>query len=490
MSIVLAEEDFPIAIMVEDIPLETDNPPFFEQNEIIAPVLDLARAMGLYASNAPGDSAKEDIWVDDEVYYTRLCIYISPFWNSGPRMEIAGGGIIDNTVPPKMIDDCVYVPLRPFADVFGYNVQWDEQTKTAYLTNKLNIPFFTGKVDNTKYSLINDRLFIHMPEGAEARNSHYGGIMGSSTNDDYETNLMLIGNDQTIEVKANELYAYSTGDLKKDAALFVDMLNNRYTRPAKYFISETVDKETLAFISLRPETYDNWSDFLIEGALVQTADNTLVFVGVYADQKAMKYSDDCQKLARQIINSLESGTRILSAEGQLFSMEGYSIKLVPGYIPKLNRGPDFDVWYFNKLTTLDDVGSSFGIYRGNHPSYDNSEKVTNTTKDIVLSRMITWRIYSETPGKFDEKSYAETIILTGIGGWDTYMHIFASPSSETDWKDIRKMVRSLNDVDGSATVTIWIFYGLILIFIFGIILLVIRKRKKAKRLMNKESAPS
>ena len=88
-----------------------------------------------------------------------------------------------------------------------------------------------------------------------------------------------------------------------------------------------------------------------------------------------------------------------------------------------------------------------------------------------------WRIHTETPGLFDESCYAETIIRTGISGWDAYMHIFASPDSETDWKNIREMVRSLRDIKGTATLYIWLIYGLILAFVICIVLLLVRKRR-------------
>lgn len=477
----LAAEASPIVIVVDGVPLETDRPPFLEQDEIMATVQDLATAMGLDAFNSPGG---EDIWVDDPVFHTRLIVSFSDNPSADPRMEVVAGETISDRLPPKMVDGYLYVPLEPFAEVFGYSVDWDQQTRTATVANKLEASFFAGKSANTKYSLINDRLFVYLPAGAEARSDHYSGIMGSGSSDDGETSLVMTGNDQTLEVKANEVYAYSTGDLKKDAALYVDLLNSRYAQPAAYSISEAVVAEDFAFISIQPQIHDYWSDYLVEGALVRAADHTLVFVGVYGDQKAMTYPEDCRSLARQIISSLESGARLLPVEGQLYSIGDYTIKLAPDYIPTLYHGPDFEVRYFNKLTTLDKVSSSFGIYRGNHPAYDDTKKVTDTLKDRAFGRKITWRLYTDLPGVFDANSYAETIIRTGTSGWDTYLHIFASPASETDWQDILVMVRSLNGANDSARFTTGFIYGLMIVVVSGIIMLVIRKRKKAKRLMN------
>jgi hypothetical protein len=98
----------------------------------------------------------------------------------------------------------------------------------------------------------------------------------------------------------------------------------------------------------------------------------------------------------------------------------------------------------------------------------------------VLSRVITWRLFTDAPGQFNENSYAEVIIRTGLSGWDTYMHIYAYPASESDWNAIREMVRSLHDEKGTATFLIWLLYGTILAIIIIVaitILLIIRKRR-------------
>lgn len=153
-------------------------------------------------------------------------------------------------------------------------------------------------------------------------------------------------------------------------------------------------------------------------------------------------------------------------------------------------GIDFNVWYFNKLVTIGDISSSFGIYCGGQTTYDNEEKPKKIVRDIVLSRIVKWRIHTEVSGKFDENSYAEIIILSDIDINDwyiTYMHIFASPSSESDWKIIREMVHSLSDTKGTATLIIWVFYGIILSIVFLVILLIVRKRKKVRQLANKQN---
>jgi len=330
-----------------------------------------------------------------------------------------------------------------------------------------------------------------MPENAENQNAWHGGIMGAATDSEYEVNLLLSGNGQTITVNVSELYLYSTGDIQKDASLLIDIINaenNEYPAPVLFDLSNPVKIDDIEFIVMQPISIkSNYnSDYFIMSALVRNIDNTLMFVKVYADAKAMKYPEDCINIAQKIVNSIKSGNRSLIVDGQKLNMGDYTIQIAPGYVPKFSQGVDFDVWYFNKLVSIGNIRSSFGIYFGGNTGYDSEKKPVKTAREIVLSRIVKWRIYAKTPELLYGGSYAETIILTDISVdfpyyYATYIDIFASPSSESDWKIIREMVRSLHDVNGKTTLMIWIFYGIIFAIIIFIILLIIRKRKKYMR---------
>jgi len=482
-----------IYINIDGIPLTTKNLSFIEQGEIMVPVQDLARAMDIDVFGMPDFyDVDAEIILSDKLYYTDLFVGINDGYSG---LDVRGANyskyidmdwsIDDNYVRPMMIDGCVYVPLHPVAAVFCFDVQWDEDAKTATLTNKLKIPFFTDRNVNKGYSLLNNRLTISLPEGVKIRDTRDNGIRDSDTDGDYETSILFSGNYQTLEVKASELFAYSTGDLKKDAELFINLLNKRYFEPAVYSTSKPVIMGNLAYISIRPMKYDSLSDYLVEGALVRGADNMLVFVGVYADHKAMTYPEDCHDMAQKMIDSLKSGARVLVVEKQSILMDDYTIQLAPGYLPNVYRGPDFDVWYFNKLVTLDDIRSSFSIYRGNHPSYDESEIPTYTVEDKALNNSITWSVFLDESKQFGDNSYAKTLIRTGFSGWDQFMSIVAYPASESDWKIIREMVRSMHSVnDVTTSYPLWLWCCLIFVLTACIILLLVFKRRKTRQMKN------
>ena len=184
-----------------------------------------------------------------------------------------------------------------------------------------------------------------------------------------------------------------------------------------------------------------------------------------------------------------------------------SIQVASGFVPRLNRGVDFEVWYFIKLVAIGEAGSSFGIYRGNGPAYGASEIPMSSVKEVVLGRKTSWRLSTSAPGVFDINSHADVLIETGIRGGLTFMHIFASPFSESDWDTIREMVRSLRDEsgtyrhisppdssgsgwsvreivrsfrygNGSNTFVLWSLCCVLLVVIVFAILLVIRKRRR------------
>ena len=216
---VFAAEDTPV-IIFNGTPIETpDAMPFMEQNEIMVPVKYIAEAMGFKVSGWNAYRA----FVHDEVHNIQLIADVMS--DSANRMFNAGDGRrkgeIDNSVPPMKVGNHIYVPLRPFADAFDYDVQWNENTKTATLVNQLDLSFFAGKEANIAHSLLNDRLIISMPEGTENQNVHFGGIMGGIVGGETEINLVLFGNGQTLTVNVSELYMYSTGDLNNDALLFI-----------------------------------------------------------------------------------------------------------------------------------------------------------------------------------------------------------------------------------------------------------------------------
>jgi hypothetical protein len=431
--------------------------------------------------------------VHDEIHNIQLVVDVVS--GSPDRMFNAGGGRrrgeIDNSVPPMKVGSHIYVPLHSFANAFDYDVQWDENTKTAILFNQLDSSFFAGKEANVAHSLLSNRLTIYMPEGAENENVHFGGIMGGIVGGETEINLILFGNGQTLTVNVSELYMYSTGDLNNDALLFIDSIHANPNNVLKNASFESI-KISNTIIIIQLIIIDAIDSDFIMGALVRAVDDTLVAVKIYADQKAMTYPEDCKNLAMQIIDSIEIGSRSLNADGQTLDIGDFTIQVAPGYVPFI-RDLYHHVWHFTKLVTIGDTQSFFGIYRGNHPSYDDSEKPTKTIKDIVLSRIITWRLIKDAPGQFNENSFAEVIIRTGVSGWDTYMHIYAFPSSESDWNDIREMVRSLHDEKGAATFFIWLLYGTILAIIIIVtvtILLVIHKRRKRKQLTKPEEVAS
>ncbi|MCL2671348.1 MAG: copper amine oxidase N-terminal domain-containing protein [Clostridiales bacterium] len=455
--------------------------PFMEQDEVMVPVYPLAEALGFKVE--AWDSTTT--FVHDTVYDIQLMVRLH---NDRPYMHFGGGGrSIDNRVPPMQIGNQVYVPLRPFADAFDYMVEWDENTKTATLINKTDTPYFAGKEADTTYSVLNDRLFISLPEGAALETAHYGGLMGASVDAEYEAIFVLSGNAQTILVNVSEEYAYSTGDIEEDAALYVADINAREAHYLKNTMATPIRLHDA--VALLPPSASAAADadmVYVTGALARAADDTLLYVGIYADKKAMLYPEDCRRLAEQITRSVEAGPRALNVDGRTVDMGGFTIDVAPGYIPKLYMGPDFEVWYFIKPVTIDEAESTFGIYLGSWASYDDTEKPFRTEKDRVLGREIVWRI--------DKDNAAEVLIRTRTQGWDTQMHIFASPATDADWETMREMARSLqgeteatDEVKRQGTnnltaIVIWSVSGLLLAAVFLAVLLLIRKQRRRKEL--------
>jgi hypothetical protein len=317
-------------------------------------------------------------------------------------------------------------------------------SNTAYTLNESeSIPSANPTTDTT-FSLLNDRLFMDMPSDATQENVHVGGIMGSDVGDKHETLFLFERHEAAFTVYVSELFAYGSSDLVEDATRIAAELSDNTIDGFLMLSNERVqDTLTMVSIELDPcgSLRTNQGNFL-GGELVRTQENLLLLVSIYGDDAAEENRSASLDLTRKILASIRAGTRAIDVTGRSYAMEDHAIQLLPGYVPNVNIGPDFTVWYFSKLSTFGVPSPSFGIYVGNHPS---AKLASDTTLvDEALGIPMTWHLSLNESGQFDENTHAEALVqLTSecVFG-SSYWHFFANPDSEADFAEIRQMVRS------------------------------------------------
>ena len=317
----------------------------------------------------------------------------------------------------------------------------------------LHAPLLHGKTADTLFSILDGRFSIMMPDGTVDEALYYGGIMGTVSDSKTETYLSLATEGQTFFVQAQELFMYSTGDLTRDIAIL--LIDGLGSTEEGYIISEIVNVSDIQFITISPREINTSDSILLKGALINMSDNTLVYLGIYADAGAFVYKEDCIMMAEYVINTIQGGDRLLDTDNKTIEIfsglkteRNYIFEIDRDYIYVHEKGIDFDVFYFYKLVAIDDEQPTFGIYIGGNPSHFGSLFENHTQiNDLLMGQNIIWDVYSSEAGVIDNDTFAETLIdyVEQFGQYELhiYTHIFVMPHSQSDWNAIMSMLRAI-----------------------------------------------
>ena len=420
-----------IDVFVDGKEVIFDAPPFIEGDHVLVPVRSIAEALDfdvewlpnlncVIIKSKPGKPEKSiDIFIGE--YYALVD-------NRGINLDS----------PAKISGDRTFVPLRFVSENMGADVVWNGKTHTVQITNTLHSPLLKGKTADTVFSILDGRFSIKMPGGSSNEAAGYGGIMGSAADSSEETHISISAQDQEFKVYAQELFRYGSGNLLKDAGMFINENNNG---DPNFTLSDVVRVADLEYVAITPIEIRVRDSTLVKGALVKLADNTLVYMGIYANAWALTYMEDCVAMADSVLESIECGTRLLNAEPKTVRLYGYSLKLEKGYVYSTRLGPDFDVCYFYKLVPMDVEQPTFGIYSGGFPSkFGSTLPVHEQKNDLILGRDVIWDIYSNKKGAVDKDTFIETLIEDD--GW--YRHIFIHPKSKSELEIIEKAIHSIS----------------------------------------------
>lgn len=305
---------------------------------------------------------------------------------------------------------------------------------------------FSKKLDDAYYSVLDNRLLVKMPEGTEDIPMQ-NGIMSPQVSSHDQTRLMTeLINNQCIVLLAEELYQYSSGNLEKD------------TRS----IWEKISGQTQYDYSLSPVYSNNGADFMIititnndpsfpmiQGAVVKSPDNALMFLGIYANEGAYEQKEDCLNLSYRILSSIMAGNRTLDLSEHEETVYNMSIDVKKGYILTKHRGVDFEVNFIEKMIPVGGENSTMGIYIGGYPSYTKEMK-GYTDSDIrtidgtILGEDVEWLYYDKENEYLDDKIHMQTLIEIPYNG---YLHIFMNAADKTSLEEMEEMAESLDYIE-------------------------------------------
>ena len=419
-----------INVFIDGKEMVFESPPFIEKDHVLVPVRGIAEALNFDVAWEPG-SNRVIIQSKPERPEKLIDIYI------GRDAATVDDRVVMLDVPAKIVNGRTYVPLRFIGESMGAEVSWDEKSNTAQISNPAQSPLLKGKTADAPFSVLAGRFSIKMPAGSVDEAVNHGGIMGSMSDSSEETRITLSADKQEFYLYAQELFRYSTGDLSKDAGLFI---KNSADDGTGFVLSGLIRASNIEYIVITPKEIKVQDSTLVQGALLKLPDNTLVYLGIYANAQALIYKEDCVAMAGSVIESIGGGKRVLNKDPRTVKLFGYSLALEKNYVYSVQLGPDFDVCYFYKLVPMGEDQPTFGIYSGGFPSQFGSHLPSREEKsDIVLGQNIIWNIYCNKKGVMDKDTFVET--LFEHDGW--YKHIFAHPKSRSEWLVIEKMIHTL-----------------------------------------------
>jgi len=106
---------------VPQAPLST--PPYLKDGKMMVPLRIITEVLGGKAEWSP-DTKEVKITFDDKVVSMVI----------GSTVAIVNGQAINLEAPPEIKEGTTFVPLRFISDVFGFEIEWIESTKTAKIT--------------------------------------------------------------------------------------------------------------------------------------------------------------------------------------------------------------------------------------------------------------------------------------------------------------------------------------------------------------------
>lgn len=166
--------DNQVKIFVNNQELKSDVPPQVINDRVMVPVRFIAEALGISPENILWDDRNKFVTLVRPNKVVGLGVYYYWILVNGNTIEIT-----DRT-PPIMINDRVYIPLRLVAEVFGCDVNWNNDTQTVNIkqssinndSEKLSPLIYNWTFENKFYTItlkdINNHKNLYKPENALA----------------------------------------------------------------------------------------------------------------------------------------------------------------------------------------------------------------------------------------------------------------------------------------------------------------------------------
>lgn len=279
-------------------------------------------------------------------------------------------------------------------------------------------------------NLLVGRVQVQMPAGSEFREVWPNGAMGVVAAEEDINNVEWTQGGETLVLRADELYAFSSGSLENDAQTMLQMMQTD-----AYDLQ--MSGEVALLVPNRQILSQDGGEMLC-AALVRAPDNGLIFLRTAVFNVPAERLEFYTAMSRKIMLSTVPGDRLLETQARTVRIGNYTANIPSGYMVSQQDGVDFTVYQIAKLVGLTDDQPQMTIYIGFNPSAVGAETgiEPTPTESTIFGQKISWDRYAAEGGIL-----LETLFAVESG---EQIHIYMSSTEEPAIKEMQSIVTSLS----------------------------------------------
>jgi len=331
-------------------------------------------------------------------------------------------------------------------------------------------------------SLLNGRLLLRMPAGAQVQSIRPTGLFASSAAMEEEGIAVFESKGERMTVVVSEtftkggidfgrrVYNYALGDW---AARHSGQVNVKVDLASGNLVPEDPNQVPIlmpwspqdpnegarirGLVVVPPAVEDQGDAVLICSLFLVMPDQTVLVLSIYVNSKAAQDIEACQKLAALVVGSFQPGGRRLALDSGPRQLVLYSRKnalslTAPWNAPiTLSRGRNFLAYRIRPLCDFGKPCPSLVFYYGGNANYAykqaGPEANVVTSKGKLLDQDVEW--YNWSSGKASDAMHnAEAMVANVLPdeALPMVLHVFISGPQETEVIALRKVAETLKVV--------------------------------------------
>lgn len=426
-----------VTVTVNGDAIHFDVEPFIENGRVLVPARAIMEALGAEVS---WDNATRTVSAKKSNTIIELTI-------DSCSAKVNNEEVVLD-VPAKIKNGRTFVPLRFLSEHLDADVQWDNDNRCVTILQKegntsqgsVSVPSIT--FENKEISLLGDRLFIKMPKGSLVVGDNAIILEAEkSTLTATDTELINI-NEQSICFGANEIVAYSTGNLMKDAERYYGSIDEKifdYCSIKEYKTKSGIDVILINF----NKKIEGQINIPIMEVLVRTPDNTLICLSLSVSEERYSQKEKIEKNMVDIIDTLRYGTKILNfSEREETVLSNKKITIAKDYV-MTSCALDGIIYDITKVGVIGEEKSSMSLYEKEEVNFSEKQEGYSDTqitrkKGTILGKPVEWLYYENSP---DTKELCmKTLVKLDHS---KYLEVIMKSTSKEDIDVMRKMAESL-----------------------------------------------